>query len=194
MKVGQAEFVVSATKPAGFPGEGLPEVSFAGRSNVGKSSLINSLLGRKKLAKTSSTPGRTRLINFFRVNNKYMFADLPGYGYAKVSKKMRQSWQPMVEGYLRSRDDLRVVILIQDIRRIPGKEEIDLIGYLTGMGIPPLVVVTKADKLSRNKRVKPLREISKALGIPVPDLMVYSAQTGEGRDALWSRLKDFLDN
>ena len=192
MKIVSAEFVKTAKDPSGYPDEGLPEVAFAGRSNVGKSSLINVMVRRKKLARTSSTPGHTRALNFYRINGRCMFCDLPGYGYAKVTKKERQQWQGMVEAYLKSRDELKAVVIIMDLRRKPGQEELDLIGFLTGEGITPLLIATKADKLGKTKRVKPLRDMAKALGIPSQSIMVFSARSGEGRETLWKRLVELM--
>jgi len=134
MKVVSAEFIKSAVHERDFPKERLPEVAFVGRSNSGKSSLINTLVNRKGLAKTSSTPGRTRLVNFFRINNKLTFVDLPGYGYAKVPGSMKSEWQPMIEGYLTDRDNLKGVVLIMDIRRPPEEEEELLIEFLNSLG------------------------------------------------------------
>jgi GTP-binding protein len=193
MKIVSADFVTSAEEPSHYPGEGLPEVAFAGRSNVGKSSLINTLVNRKRLARVSSTPGHTRLINFHRINNKYMFADLPGYGYAKVSKKERERWKRMVETYLVSRQELKAAVLIMDLRRTPRADELDLIGFLTGNGITPVLVATKADKLGKTKRVKPLKEMAKALGIAPEAIIAFSMVTGEGRDALWRKLRELME-
>ncbi len=130
MKILSAEFVLSAKEPAHYPPAVLPEIAFAGRSNVGKSSLINTLLNRKGLARTSNTPGRTQEINFFRVNDRFAFIDLPGYGYAKVPESIRKQWGPMVETYLRERDTLRLVVLILDVRRDPSEEDLQLIDWL----------------------------------------------------------------
>lgn len=188
MKVLSAEFVISAFAPEQCPGERLPEAAFAGRSNVGKSSLINSLLNRRKLARVSSTPGQTRAINFYRVNERYMFADLPGFGFAKVSQEERRSWRRMVETYLAGREELRAVVLIMDIRRVPGPEEKDLIGFLTAQGVAPVLAATKADKLGKTRRAKPLKEMGDALGVAPGSILVYSAVSGEGKDALWSKL------
>jgi GTP-binding protein len=192
MKIVSAEFVAAAGSPAQCPREGLPEAAFAGRSNVGKSSLINTLVRRNKLARTSSTPGRTRTINFFRVNGQYMFADLPGFGYARVPREQRRQWRSMVESYLAERDELRAVVLIMDLRRAPGEDERKLIGFLTAHGIPPLLVATKADKLGANQRVKPLRELGRALGMAPDQIILFSAATGEGVDELWKRLLELM--
>ena len=136
MKVLSAEFVLSAKEPAHYPPAVLPEIAFAGRSNVGKSSLINTLLNRKRLARTSNTPGRTQEINFFRVNDRFAFIDLPGYGYAKVPESIRKQWGPMVETYLRERDTLRLVVLILDVRRDPSEEDLQLIDWLPLLSNP----------------------------------------------------------
>ncbi|OGP59096.1 MAG: hypothetical protein A2V67_08120 [Deltaproteobacteria bacterium RBG_13_61_14] len=188
MKITSAEFVTTAIDPAGWPREGLPEAAFLGRSNVGKSSLINCLVGRKSLARTSSTPGRTRALNFFRVNGQWMFADLPGYGYANVSKEMRKGWQKLVEQYLQERKELRVAVLILDLRRPAGDDERDLIGWLSGQGLPFLLVATKADKLSRSQRQKAQAELAHGLGTRPDQIALFSARTREGREELCRRL------
>lgn len=194
MKIMSADFVKSATTPEQCPDEGLPEVAFAGRSNVGKSSLINALLNRGKLARTSSNPGHTRALNFFRVNSRCMFADLPGFGYAKVSRKERGSWRKMIESYLSSREELCAVVLIMDIRRAPGNEERELIGALTGIGIPILLVATKADKLGKTRRVRPVRELAAALGIPPEAVIIFSSTSGLGKEELWKKLVEMMDS
>ena len=147
IKIKEVEFVKSAVKPDQYPEYDFPEIGFAGRSNVGKSSLINTLIQRKGMVKTSSKPGCTQLINFFLVNGDLSFVDLPGYGYAKVSKKIRAQWQPMVELYLSKRESLLGLVLLIDIRRDPGKEEFDLVKWLESHGMPYLIILTKADKL-----------------------------------------------
>lgn len=180
----------SAVKPADFPKEKLPEIAIVGRSNVGKSSLINTLLGRKGLAKTSSTPGRTQLINFFRINHKLIFVDLPGYGYAKVSASVRKSWQPMIEGYLKDRENLKGVVLIMDIRRPPEDEEDMLLDFLSSLSIPSILALTKADKVSGNEKIKQLRLFKKSLD---ENLIPFSAVTGEGKDELWKAIKGMVE-
>lgn len=190
MKIVSAEFIKSAVKPADFPKEKLPEIAIVGRSNVGKSSLINTLLSRKGLAKTSSTPGRTQLINFFRINHKLIFVDLPGYGYAKVSASVRKSWQPMIEGYLKDRENLRGVVLIMDIRRPPEDEEDMLLDFLSSLSIPSILALTKADKLSGNEKIKQLRLFKKSLD---ENLIPFSAVTGEGKDELWKAIKGMVE-
>lgn len=190
MKVLSAEFVLSATKPAHYPPAALPEIAFAGRSNVGKSSLINTLVKRKGLARTSNTPGRTQEINFFTVNERFAFIDLPGYGYAKVPEKIRNNWGPMIETYLSERETLRLVVLILDIRRDPSPEDRQLIDWLLHYQLPVLIVLTKIDKVSRNQLVERKRRISEDLGLPsTVDTVSFSAKTGEGKDLLWREIR-----
>ncbi len=190
MKIVSAEFVKSAIHERDFPKEKFPEMAFVGRSNVGKSSLINALLGRKGLAKTSSTPGRTRLVNFFRVNHKLTFVDLPGYGYAKVAASLRGEWKPMIEGYLEKRDNLKGVVLIMDIRRPPEVEEEMLIEFLASLEIPVVVALTKVDKLSGNERARQLKLFKKGIdGIAIP----FSSTTGEGKDELWRAIIELVE-
>jgi GTP-binding protein len=193
MKIKKAEFIKGALKPSDFP-KGLlaqkAQVAFSGRSNVGKSSLINKLLGRKKLARTSSTPGRTREINFFNINDELIFVDLPGYGYAKVPIDMRRSWRPMVEKYLDGNPSLRLVILIVDIRRDPKEEEISFLLWLDERDIPSLVVVTKTDKEKRGKVNGRIKNIAHILDIEIRDIVTFSAITGLGKDVLWTKIKE----
>jgi len=194
MKPLKAEFVTSATEPSQFPPGDLPEIAFAGRSNVGKSSLLNALLGHKNLARVSRTPGRTRLVNFFRVaasdkkDAACMFVDLPGYGYAKVSKAAQEQWGPMIEGYLSSRSVLRGVVLLTDVRR-GEQEEIDLVRWVHERGLGLVAVATKIDKLSRGHRAQGLRDLEALLGLPV---IGCSAETGEGMEAVWKAVREML--
>ncbi len=191
MKILSAEFIKSATEPSHYPEGVLPEVAFVGRSNVGKSSLINALVRRKNLAKTSNTPGRTQLINFFLINHRYAFVDLPGYGFARVPEAVRRNWGPMVETYLKERSNLRLVILIMDIRRDPAAHDLDLLQWLNDCRIPVLLVLTKIDKLSKSQVWFRARQIEEML-IKGADLktatgpVLFSAKTGEGKDVLWS--------
>lgn len=186
MKIVSAEFIKSTVRPADFPKEKLPEVAFVGRSNAGKSSLINTLVGRKRLAKTSSTPGRTRLINFFRINHKLILVDLPGYGYAKVPASVKKGWKPMIEGYLKDRENLKGIVLITDIRRPPEAEEEMLIEFLDSLKIPSVGALTKIDKLSGNEKARQLRLFKKSMdGTLIP----FSSMTGEGKDELWKAIK-----
>jgi GTP-binding protein len=190
MKVLSAEFVLSAKEPAHYPQAVLPEIAFAGRSNVGKSSLINTLLNRKGIARTSNTPGRTQEINFFRVNDRFAFIDLPGYGYAKVPESIRKQWGPMVETYLRVRDTLELVVLILDVRRDPSEEDLQLMDWLSHYQIPFLVVLTKTDKVSNNEFTDKRRRIMEKIGLPAEmPLVAFSAKTGAGKETLWREIR-----
>jgi GTP-binding protein len=194
MKILSAEFIKSATEPSHYPESLLPEVAFVGRSNVGKSSLINALAGRKNLAKTSNTPGRTQLVNFFLINGCYIFVDLPGYGFARVPEAIRRKWGPMVETYLKERSNLRLAILIMDIRRDPAAHEMDLLQWFNLYRIPILLVLTKIDKLSksqvRNRARKITDDLIEGTGLEKHfSPILFSARTGEGRDALWSSIE-----
>jgi GTP-binding protein len=188
MRAKSAEFVTSAAEPSGFPRPTLPEIAFAGRSNVGKSSLINTLVGVPGLARTSRTPGRTRLLNWFRVappgGAPVHFVDLPGYGYARVPHDMRASWRPLIEAYLRDRPVLRGLVLLVDARRGGEDEERDLLAWLREGRVPALVAVTKADKLPKNKRKPAALAVQQALGLERPAIL-FSAQDGEGIVPLW---------
>jgi len=188
MIIKSAEFITSAVKKSHYPPEGLSEIAFAGRSNVGKSSLINTLVNRKHLVKTSSTPGRTQLINFFEINNKLTFVDLPGYGYAKVPVSVRKKWGPMIETYLSTRRTLKGVVIIMDIRRLPREEEQNLIGWLAHFSIAGILVLTKTDKLSKTNIVKQQAAIVRALAVEKEDVILFSAKTRRGRDAVWDAI------
>jgi GTP-binding protein len=192
MKILSAEFIKSATAPLHYPEGVFPEVAFVGRSNVGKSSLINTLVGRKNLAKTSNTPGRTQLINFFLINRRYSFVDLPGYGFARVPESVRRNWGPMVETYLKERTNLRLVILIMDIRRDPAAHDMDLLQWFNHYRIPTLPALTKTDKLSKSQVQRRARQIEKMLteGVNLKTAPVlFSAKTGEGKDVIWSYIE-----
>ena len=188
MKILSAEFITSATKPSQYPPVKYPEMAFAGRSNVGKSSLINTLVNRKHLVKTSSTPGRTQLINFFNINNNLTFVDLPGYGYAKVPAAVRKNWGPMIETYLSTRKTLKGVVVIMDIRRFPRQEEHDLIDWLKYFSIAGILVLTKTDKLSKPKRLKQHIAIAEALVVAPDKLVLFSAKSRQGKDAIWDAI------
>lgn len=189
MIITSAEFITSAVKPGQYPPSNLPEIAFSGRSNVGKSSLINTLVNRKHLVKTSRTPGRTQLINFFLINNAFSFVDLPGYGYAKVPNAVKKTWKPMIENYLTLRVNLKGIISLLDIRRTPGPEEQDLMGWLEKNKIPCIWVLTKADKLSKTRQNSRRLAIGDAMGIAPEKLILFSAKTRLGRDAVWAALK-----
>jgi len=188
MIIKSAEFVTSAVKTAQYPSEALPEIAFAGRSNVGKSSLINTLVNRKHLVKTSSTPGRTQLINFFDINKNLTFVDLPGYGYAKVPVAVRKKWGPMIETYLSTRQTLKGVVIIMDIRRLPREEEQNLIHWLAHYSIASILVLTKTDKLSKTKLIKQQAAIVQALAVAKEDVILFSAKTRRGKDAVWDAI------
>lgn len=190
MKVTSAEFVKSAFSTDHLPEDGRAEIAFLGRSNVGKSSLINSLLGRKGLARTSNTPGRTQCINYFLVNGSFYFVDLPGYGFARVSKTMRQDWGKMAEDYLSDRPELRLFIQLVDARHTPTDLDLQLGEWLSHHRKNSLVVATKCDKLSSNKLLKSMNEIRSAFADrPV---VAHSAQSGKGRDEVWKAISAAL--
>lgn len=189
MKVLSAEFVKSATKPSEYPPGNLPEVAIAGKSNVGKSSLINTLVNRKNLAKTSSEPGRTQTLNFFRVNEKLSLVDLPGYGFAKAPLEARRAWKPMVETYLQTREAIRLVILILDSRRGLSPEDSTLLDWLEYHEIPALIVLTKADKLSQFERARQKKGLAAVPLLEGRPLLFFSALTGEGKDEVWSLIQ-----
>lgn len=186
MKITSAEFVKSAFERSHWTTDGLPEIAFLGRSNVGKSSLINSLLLRKGLARTSNTPGRTQSINFFLINDRIYFADLPGYGYARVSKTMRADWGKMAEEYLSDRDELALCVQLVDSRHEPTALDKQLNGWLLHNNKPHIVVATKADKLSSNELKKSIAATRKLFS--ASKVLPYSAKTGRGRDELWSEI------
>ena len=195
MKILSAEFVKSCVQPDQYPRERLPEVAFAGRSNVGKSSAINSLLCRKSIAKVSMTPGKTQTLNFFRVTTgdkafpALAFVDLPGYGYAKASKSVREQWGPMIERYLMERSQLCVVVQLVDIRGVEDRD-VTTLEWLIRIGHRPIVVGTKMDKLSRGQRRSGLLHMCQRLGLDEhEDALGYSSHTNEGRQELWQTMK-----
>lgn len=189
----QVSFVTSAAKVNQCPPEPMPEVAFAGRSNVGKSSLMNMLLARKNLVKVSSTPGRTQLLNFFRVNDAFHLVDLPGYGFAKAPAQVRRNWQALITQYLASREQLAAVVLLLDVRHLPSPEDYAVLELFREVGIPCLIAVTKADKLSQQQRGNQVRQIAKALSLHPGDVVPCSANTGLGRDPLWRSIRLFVD-
>uniref|UniRef100_A0A832A2J6 Probable GTP-binding protein EngB n=1 Tax=Desulfacinum infernum TaxID=35837 RepID=A0A832A2J6_9BACT len=187
-----AVFVTSAVAPHGYPREELPEVAFAGRSNVGKSSLINAMVGRKKLVRTSATPGRTQTLNFFRINDAFFFVDLPGYGYAKVPQKVREQWGPMVEQYLAARPQLVGLIQIMDLRHPPTPDDVQLWNWLQRAGIRTAPVLTKADKVPRGRRQAHVQAAARLLGVDPTAILVFSAVTREGVEALWRTILPWI--
>lgn len=195
MKIISAEFVKSAVWPPQYPPATMPEIAFVGRSNVGKSSLMNTLVGRRKLAKTSNTPGRTQLINFFTVNGSISFVDLPGYGFAKVSQSIKKDWGDMMDAYLRERQNLAMVIFILDIRRDPSEDDLSLRDWLEHYRIPYISILTKADKLSNNQAIVRKKLIEKSLGTNAQKkTILFSAKTQKGKEELWQFLENHLSS
>ncbi|MDE3216358.1 MAG: YihA family ribosome biogenesis GTP-binding protein, partial [Gemmatimonadota bacterium] len=171
--------------PGGWrPPEALPEIAFAGRSNVGKSSLLNTLVRRRKLARVSHTPGRTREIHFFAVNDVFTLVDLPGYGYARVSKARKAEWKPLIEGYLGGSGPLRGVVQLLDARHPPTDDDLDMLDFLAELGVPTVVAATKVDKLRAAERPARLAELARQSGMPDDEVVPFSSVTGEGRDEL----------
>ena len=179
------EFIGGKAEQAGWrPESNLPEIAFAGRSNVGKSSLLNSLVRRKSFARVSKTPGRTREINFFRINNQFLFVDLPGYGYARISKAKKAEWRPLIEGYLGRTTQLRGLVLLLDIRRDPSEDDRSMLDFLAQVEIPTLVALTKSDKLSKSAVPGRVDEIARALSLDAEQIIPFSVVTGAGRTEL----------
>jgi GTP-binding protein len=191
MRISSLQYTTSAFRKSQFPKGNLPEIAFAGRSNVGKSSLLNCLVG-KDIAKISGTPGKTRAINFFLVNEKFYFVDLPGYGYARVSKEMRHNWQELIEGYLSQRASLKATVVIIDVRReVIPPSDIQMMDYLHEVGVVCVPVFTKADKLKQSERVRMKKAHSRQLPNDCSPVL-FSSVTREGADELWKRLAGYL--
>jgi GTP-binding protein len=196
MHIHQTTFIKSAVKPADYPPVDLPEIAFAGRSNVGKSSLINVLVERKGLVRTSSTPGRTQLINFFQVTGATFslnLVDLPGYGYAKVPLDVKRQWRPMMERYLSGRESLQGVVLILDIRRTPSDEDLQMLDWLRSYNRRPIIVLTKCDKVTKNERAKQTAAIAAKLQLDKSLLVHFSALSKDGRDAVWQAIQAAME-
>lgn len=201
MRIRDARIVATAVGPAGFPTEGLPEVAFLGRSNAGKSSLLNALSGRRELARVSGTPGKTRALHFFYVERlddqdrvrTLLFVDLPGYGFARVAKSERAAWQRLVESYLSGRAPLRAAVLIQDIRRDVSDDERDLVAWLAERGVPVLVALAKSDKLKAGARGSRLRALRAEYGLDEARVFATSVPKKLGVDALWAAIDAFVD-
>ncbi|MFS0646396.1 ribosome biogenesis GTP-binding protein YihA/YsxC [Siminovitchia sp. 179-K 8D1 HS] len=192
MNVNNVELVISAVKPEQYPDEGLPEFALAGRSNVGKSSFINKMINRKSLARTSSKPGKTQTLNFYKIEEQLFFVDVPGYGYAKVSKKEREAWGKMIETYFTSRKELKAVLLIIDLRHPPTKDDVLMYDFLKYYKLPCVVIATKADKIPRGKWQKHAKMVKETLNLQQEDkIIVFSSETGEGKDKVWKILGNF---
>ncbi|RKD21595.1 GTP-binding protein [Caminicella sporogenes DSM 14501] len=186
MKIKSSEFIISAVKPSQYPQTHMPEIALAGRSNVGKSSLINMLVNRKKLAKTSSVPGKTQTINFYLINNEFHLVDLPGYGYAKVSKRSQEEWGKIIETYLTSRENLVEVLQLVDIRHKPTVQDKQMYEWIKHFGFKGIVVATKLDKIKRSQRQKQISIIRKELGMDKDDVLIpVSSLNREGKEELW---------
>ena len=194
MKVTSAEIVISAVKPEQYPEGGFPEFALAGRSNVGKSSFINKMLNRRSLARTSSKPGKTQTLNFYLVNEMLYFVDVPGYGYARVSKSEREAWGRMIETYFTTREPLKAAVLITDLRHPPTADDRMMYGFLKHYEIPAIIIATKADKIPRGKWQKHLKITKETLELdPQDHIVVFSSETGEGKDKVWSLFQEYMD-
>lgn len=185
------ETVVGVTTK-GFPKHTLPEIAFAGRSNVGKSSLINALLNRKSLARTSSTPGKTQTINFYNINEEFYFVDLPGYGYAKVRMDFKAQWVPMIERYLKKSSVLKNVFLLVDMRRAPTEDDMLMYEWVVHNGFKPVIIATKADKLKKSQFKEALNAVRSSYGEDSPEIIAFSALTKQGRDEIIERVEKEL--
>lgn len=193
MKVTNAEIVISAVSQKQYPNDQLPEIALAGRSNVGKSSFINKLIQRKNLARTSSKPGKTQTLNFYKINDMFYFVDVPGYGYAKVSKTEREKWGIMMEEYFAMRDTLRACVMITDIRHEPTSNDVTMYNFLKHYELPVIVIATKLDKVTKGKRAKHIKQIYQGLSIEAGDALIpFSAETGEGKEDAWQAIRQFI--
>ena len=192
MRIRQVEFAGAVGEPGQDPPASLPQIAVAGRSNVGKSSLINALLGRKRLARVSKRPGKTQEINFYEVNRRFFLVDLPGYGFAKAPSEVRQRWGPLISSYLGTSEELLGVVVLVDCRHGPSDDDAQMVDYLARLEIPALFVLTKIDKLNRSERREALEETRQELGVPEDQLLATSALTGEGVDDLRESLAYLL--
>ncbi|AXF55804.1 ribosome biogenesis GTP-binding protein YihA/YsxC [Salicibibacter kimchii] len=190
MKVNKAELIISAVGPEQYPEAELPEIAFAGRSNVGKSSFINTITQRKKLAYTSQQPGKTRTLNFFTINDSCHFVDIPGYGYAKVSKKERAFWGRIIEEYIQTRSQLKGVVLLLDARHKPSEQDLMMYDWLKYYQIPIILVLTKMDKLKKSKRTAHVKQVIDEIEpLPEDKYVLFSSETGEGKEEAWSLIR-----
>jgi GTP-binding protein len=194
VKVHDAHLVISAVKQEQYPEGNLPEFALAGRSNVGKSSFINKMINRKNLARTSSKPGKTQTLNFYNINDQLHFVDVPGYGFAKVSKKEREAWGKMIETYLTTREQLRAVILIVDLRHPPTSDDCMMYDFLKHYEIPTIVIATKADKIPKGKWQKHVKITKETLHLDSEDdLVIFSSETGQGKDEAWKCILKYMN-
>jgi len=190
VKVNQVELVISAVRPEQYPEGDLPEFALAGRSNVGKSSFINKMIGRKSMARISSKPGKTQTLNFYKIEETLYYVDVPGYGFAKVSKKEREAWGKMIETYITSRDQLKAVLLIVDLRHPPTNDDVMMYGFLKHYEIPCIIVATKADKIPKGKWQKHLKITRDTLKMEEGDeCVLFSSETGLGKDTAWDAIR-----
>ncbi|MBM7584864.1 GTP-binding protein [Bacillus pakistanensis] len=190
MKVNNAEIVISAVKPEQYPEDYLPEFALAGRSNVGKSSFINKMINRKALARISSKPGKTQTLNFYKIEEALYFVDVPGYGFAKVSKREREAWGKMIETYITSREQLRAVVMIVDLRHPPTKDDLMMYDFLKHYEIPCIIIATKADKIPKGKWEKHLKVTKESLDLEKGDeIVLFSSETGLGKDKAWTAIQ-----
>ncbi|SNZ11475.1 GTP-binding protein [Terribacillus aidingensis] len=193
MKVTEAEIVISAVSKKQYPETHMPEIALAGRSNVGKSSFINKMINRKNLVRTSQKPGKTQTLNFYKINERFHFVDVPGYGYAKVSKRERNAWGRMLEEYFTERENLKAVVLLVDIRHKPTKDDVTMYDFLKHYELPVVVVATKLDKIPKGKRVQHIKRAADELQLEQEDIILpFSSETGEGKEEAWGVLKHFL--
>ena len=195
MEIKIATYELTAFKPEQYPNHGSPEIAFVGRSNVGKSSMINALVNRKNLAKQSATPGKTRGLNFYHIDHRLYFVDLPGYGYAKVSKAEKEFWGRMIETYLNTRNQISLIIMLVDIRHTPSADDQTMYQWLVEVEKPNLVVATKSDKISRGQVSKRLQDIRATLKMSgMEPIIPFSAQTKQGREEIWNRIWEIIRN
>ncbi|MFC0212633.1 ribosome biogenesis GTP-binding protein YihA/YsxC [Paenibacillus chartarius] len=193
MKVNRSEFIISAVGPSQYPQDALPEVALAGRSNVGKSSLINKMINRRNLARTSSQPGKTQTLNYYRINDDLYFVDLPGYGYAKVSQEQRRKWGQFIEEYLTGREPLKLLLLLIDARHEPTKDDVLMYEWVRHFELPLVVVATKADKLPKSQWQKNVKIVKETLGMPKDaPFVLFSSETGMGKEELWSLIESAI--
>ncbi len=193
MNINNAKYELTAVRPDQYPKSEVPEIAFAGRSNVGKSSFINTLLNRKNLARVGATPGKTRELNFYNIDNTIYFVDLPGYGYAGVSKEQKSSWGRMIETYLTTRPQLALIMLLVDIRHKPSNDDIQMYGWIKSFNVPHIIAATKADKISRSELFKKIKDIRETLGLEENEKVVpFSSEKRTGKDEIWQLIEEAL--